>query len=277
MMSTVARAAVGLLVVLAMIAPADAQKQKPRSAAPASPARRAARPAAAPVDMNVPFRAGETLVYDISWSIFPTAGVVTLAVKDKRPSGGSSAYYIEAEGKPTGLVSRLYTLYYKADTLLDSRVLLPQRGSVYSQEGSRRLTRITRFDRAAQRAEYEVRTTTDVKTTVGVARHSQDILSAVYTLRATPLKEHSRLTMSVCDGGNMYLVQFDIGATEPVRVGASAISAFRMTPTVTDAKGALVGRPMMLWISADARRLPVKLRVDLAVGSINMLLRDAGR
>jgi hypothetical protein len=33
----------------------------------------------------------------------------------------------------------------------------------------------------------------------------------------------------------------------------------------------------MLWISTDARHLPVKLRVDLAVGSINLTLRDASQ
>ncbi|HEX7485729.1 MAG TPA: DUF3108 domain-containing protein [Vicinamibacterales bacterium] len=285
MMSTVARAAVGLLVVLAMIAPAGAQKQKPRSTAPVPPARRAARPAApqaaqpaaVQADRNVPFEPGETLTYDVSWSTYLTAGVATLTVKDKRAAGQSSAYYIVAEGRPTGILSSLYSLYYKLDTMLDSRLLLPLRGSVYSQEGSRRRTRVTVFDHAALRADYEVRTTTDVKSSVGLARYSQDILSAVYALRAVPLKENSRLTMPVCDGGKMYLVQFNIGKIEPVMVGASSISTFRMTPTITDTKGAVVGRPAMLWMSTDGRHLPVKLRVDLAVGSINMLLRDAGR
>ena len=194
-----------------------------------------------------------------------------------RPSGASSAYYIVAEGRPTGILSKLYTLYYKADTLLDSRVLLPQRGSIYSQEGNRQRTRITVFDHAAQRAEYEVKTTTDVKSSVVLGRYSQDALSALYALRAVPLKENSRLTMPVCDGGKMFRVQFAIGRTEPVRVGTASIQAFRVTPTIADARGAIVGRPMTLWISADDRQLPLKLQANLAMGSINLILRDATR
>ena len=272
------RAAVGLLVVLLGVAHGDAQKPRRRPAVPKAAAPAATRPAAPPAtDRTVPFSPGETLTYDIAWSSYLTAGVATLAVKDKRPSGASSAYYIVAEGRPTGILSKLYTLYYKADTLLDSRVLLPQRGSIYSQEGNRQRTRITVFDHAAQRAEYEVNTTTDVKSSVALGRYSQDALSALYALRAVPLKENSRLTMPVCDGGKMFRVQFAIGRTEPVRVGTASIQAFRVTPTIADARGAIVGRPMTLWISADDRQLPLKLQANLAMGSINLILRDATR
>ena len=86
-------------------------------------------------ELAVPFAAGESLTYDISWSTFLTAGSATVSVKEKKPSYGSTAYYIVAEGRPTTMVSKLYTLYYKADTLLDVFTLLPQRGSVYSEEG----------------------------------------------------------------------------------------------------------------------------------------------
>jgi Protein of unknown function (DUF3108) len=269
-------AAAGVAIVIALVAQTTAQHQKPRRA-PARSAASPAAPAAVPADKVVPFRAGETLTYDISWSSYLTAGVATLSVRDKRAAGGSSAYYIVAEGQPTGLVSKLYGVYYKLDTLLDARLLLPLRGSVYSQEGSRRRTRITVFDHATRRAEYEVKTTTDVKTSVGLARYSQDALSAVYALRAIPLKENIRLTMPVCDGGKMYRVQFSVGRTEPVRVGAASIPAFRITPTIADAAGAIVGRPLTLWISADARHVPVKLKADLAIGSIDLTLRDAGK
>jgi hypothetical protein len=270
-----ARLVVGVLIMAGLVAGLNAQNRKPAAPAPGPP--RADQPAAATVDRKVPFSPGETLTYDVSWASYVTAGVATLTVKDKRAAGESSAYYIVAEARPTGLVSKLYTLYYKLDTLIDSRRLLPLRGSVYSQEGSRRRTRITVFDQAAQRAEYQVKTTTDVKTSVGLARYSQDALSALYALRAVPLKENSRLTMPVCDGGSMYRVQFSVGRTEPIRAGGVSIPAFRVTPTIADAKGTIVGRPMTLWISADGRQLPLKLQADLAMGSINLVLRDATR
>src|ERR1700674_2215695 len=69
-------------------------------------------------EMLVPFKVGEALTYEVSWSSYLTAGTVTLTVQDKHPSYASVAYYVVAEARPTPLMSRLYTLYYKADALI---------------------------------------------------------------------------------------------------------------------------------------------------------------
>ena len=83
--------------------------RKPAPAAPAKPRG----------EVVVPFRAGEMLTYDVSYSTYVTAGTVTLQVQAKRPSYNSVAYYVVAEARPTPLMSKLYTLYYKADVLMD--------------------------------------------------------------------------------------------------------------------------------------------------------------
>ena len=98
---------------------------------------RAQREGAKHVERPVPFKIGETLTYDVAWSSLVTAGTAAATIKEKKASFNSTAYYIVAEGRPTPIVAKLYSLYYKLDTLLDSYTLLPQRGSVYSEEGSR--------------------------------------------------------------------------------------------------------------------------------------------
>src|SRR5215210_7455147 len=100
--------------------------------------------AAPPAERPVPFRVGEMLEYDVGWSSYLTAGTATLSIREKKPSYGSVAYYAVAEGRATGLVAALYHVYYKADTLLDVYSLLPQRGSIYGEEGRRRRMRATR-------------------------------------------------------------------------------------------------------------------------------------
>src|SRR4051812_16519987 len=112
----------------------------------------AATPAA--VERPVPFKVGETLEYDVGWSSYLTAGTATLAIREKKPSYGSVAYYVVAEGRATGMVGALYHAYYKADTLLDVYSLLPQRGSVYSDEGRKRRLRVTRFNQSKRTAQF---------------------------------------------------------------------------------------------------------------------------
>jgi hypothetical protein len=265
--------ACALILLLCSVAHGQAPRSgPPRPAAPPP----AASPTAPSAARKVPFAVGESLSYDVGWSTYVTAGTATFTVQDVRPAeGGGSAYYIAAEAKPTGLVATLYTLYYKADTLLDTRTLLPLRGSTYSQEGNRRRTKITRFDQGAQRADFEVRTPNVVKSSTALPKFTQDILSAVYALRAVPLKENAAFTMPVCDGGQLYRVRFSIGKVETVRAGGASLPAFKVTPTITDSHGKTVGRAMTMWISADARQAPMKVQADLTVGSITLTLRPA--
>src|SRR5262245_10570705 len=77
----------------------------PRKPAPTTPARPAPAPAR---EAQVPFRVGETLSFDVSWSQFITAGTATTRVVDKKPWSGSTAYAISADGRPVPLVARFY-------------------------------------------------------------------------------------------------------------------------------------------------------------------------
>lgn len=229
---------------------------------------------AAPTERTVPFRAGESLTFDVSWSQYLTAGTATVVVREKRPSFDSTAYYIVAEGRPSALLSALYTLYYKADTLLDVFTLLPQRASVYSKEGSRQRMKALRFDQVARRGEYEVTTSTTVKTTLTLPRQAQDPLSAIYVLRSRPLKMGATFSMPVVDNGKVYRMDAKVVAQEIVAAPVGRLSAWKIVPAIFEASGAPTDQKLGLWISDDARRLPVKLEADLPVGNFVIVLRD---
>jgi Protein of unknown function (DUF3108) len=251
--------------------PVLAQRAPSRGARPKS----APVPAAPRAERAVPFRIGEVLTYDVSWSSYLTAGTVVASVREKKPSNNSTAYYIVAEARPTTLLSKLYTLYYKADTLLDSYDLLPQRGSIYSEEGSRHRYRTTRFDRRAQRAFFEYQTDHVIKADFAVSPVVQDVLSALYVLRAIPLVANDRMTMPVSDDGTNYRVQIDIGAIERIKTPLGELETWKLKPTIVDDRGQPIGRNFFIWISRDVRHLPVKVQGELPVGSFVLLLRDA--
>jgi hypothetical protein len=228
----------------------------------------------APVERSVPFAAGETLRYDVSWASFLTAGTVSTTVREKRPSFNSIAYYIVAEGRPTALLAKLYAVYYKIDTLLDSFTLLPQRGSVYSEEGLRHRFKVTQFDRGANKVRFAHTSETTVTSDLGVPALTQDALSAIYVLRTMTLRAGGRVTMPVTDDGVNYQVRFDAGAAEKVRTPIGEFSAVKVSLSVFDNRNQPVGRNVAIWISEDARRLPVKLTADLPFGNFELLLRD---
>jgi hypothetical protein len=261
-----------MLVALTTFTLEAQRASRKTSAAAAKPA---ARTAASPrAEQRVPFAAGETLSYDVSWSSYLTAGTATTTVLEKKPSFNSTAYYIVAEGRPTPLLSKLYSVYYKMDTLLDSFTLLPQRGSVYSEEGKRHRFKTTQFDRPAKKVLFEYKADTTVKSDFATSAVTQDALSAIYVLRAIPLKPGEKMTMPIADNGINYKVQFDAGASEKVRTPRGDQAAVKIRLSVFDDQAKPVGKNVFIWISEDERRLPVKLQADLPVGSFNLLLRE---
>jgi hypothetical protein len=259
-----------LLVAFTGAGIAAAQAKRPPAKAGAA---KAPAPSPAPKrEQAVPFVAGEVLTYDISWSSFLTAGSATVTVKEKKPSYGSTAYYIVAEGRPTPLLSKMYSLYYKADTLLDVYTLLPQRGSVYSDERGRHRMRTTLFDQGKHTAEYEVQTATLVKKSLSVPSFVQDALSALYVIRAIGLKPGDKVTMPIADNGQSFKLQLQATAVESVKTGSGMVQALKVIPTVVGNGPAM--RSTTIWLSTDARRLPVRLESDLPVGRFVLVLRQ---
>jgi len=93
-------------------------------------------------------------------------------------------------------------------------------------------------------------------------------------VRSHRFKAGDRLTVPVVDDGAMYTVQFEVGGPERVRVPFAAADAWSLGVTIVDAQGRSVANNARVWISTDARRLPLKLQADLAVGSFVLALRE---
>jgi hypothetical protein len=235
----------------------------------------AAQRRAAPADAAVPFRVGETLTYDVTWSSYLVAGTAVTTVVDKKPASTSSAYSIVAEGQPVPLLGRLYRLSYKMDTVLDSATLLPHRGSLFIQEGQLQRRAFTRFDRASRKAFVEVQDETTFKTEVDIPPQAQDGLSALYVLRSMTFKAGDRITVPVVDDGAVYTLRADARAVERVRVPAGTLDAWNLAVSITDAKGQPAATNAGVWISNDRRRLPLKLQAKLPVGDFVLVLREA--
>lgn len=229
--------------------------------------------ASAQGDMPVPFKPGEALTYDVSWTTFLTAGQATLSVKERQASGSGARYYLVAEGRPSSTLQKLYHLYYKAESLLDTRTLRPSMATVYSDENGRKRHKTSTF-RGNGTVDYEIKTATSSRSTVTVPATAQDPLGALYVLRAIPLKPgQAPFTIPVTDSGKSYSMRVTVGARESVRSGIGTLPAIRLTIAVSNtADRTEKPSQFTIWLSDDARRLPVKLQAGLAVGSVQLTL-----
>jgi hypothetical protein len=232
---------------------------------PAAPGAQADRP--------VPFKVGETLTFDVSWTSFVTAGTATMSVKERRAmSPGRNAYYLVAEGMPSSMLSKLYSLYYKAESFLDTKTLLPSMATVYSDEGGRKRYKSTTF-KGNGTAQYQIKTTSTATSTVKVGATAQDPLGVIYVLRALPLKAGLSVPIPMTDSGKTYTMRVKVFGQESVKTGVGTLPAWKLSLTVTDAAGkAAEDGSMTLWISDDPRKLPLKITAGLSVGSVQLTL-----
>jgi len=225
----------------------------------------------AQADRPVPFKVGETLTYDVSWTTLVTAGQATMSVRERRPgAAGSGRYYLVAEAQPSSMLQRLYRLYYKAESMLDTRTLLPSRASVFSDENGRKRQKTTTF-RGKGAVDYEMQTAPTVKSSLTMPAEAQDPLGAIYVLRAVPLKSGQTFMIPIADSGKAYRMRVTVGARESVKTGIGTVPGLKLTLGVTGPDGK-ANPPLTLWLSDDARRLPLKLVAGLTVGSFQLTL-----
>jgi hypothetical protein len=251
----------------------QAGRQRPPAPAPQNP-QRPQTPARPRTEATVPFKVGEVLTYEVSWSSFIVAGTATTTVREKRQSGGSTIYEMVAEGRPIPLVARLWPLYYRMDTQLDSYTLLSHRGSLYAEEPRDRRTVTTQFDRTRNRVRFELKNETTTTTEYDVPPAAQDGIAVFYLLRARGVTAGERFGVPVADSGTLFNAQFDVGALEQIKVPFGTMPARSIRLTLTDGKGELVWKKTELWMSNDNRRLPIKLQAELPIGHFVLALKD---
>ena len=260
-------------VLLGFIVVAEPAAQQPRPAPP--PAPKPAAPAQPRREVEVPFRVGERLTYDVAWQTYLIAGSATATVMEKKPSFSSTAYYIVAEGRPLPLIQRLYALYYKMDTLFDSFSTLSQQSVLYSEEGNDRRTATTRFDRGARKALFERQSETTIRDEIVVPPDATDGLATLYALRARSFSAGDKLTVPVLDNGTLYSVTVDATGPEHVRMRVGEFDAWNLHVTIFDPKKQQVGKNISVMMSRDERRLPLRIQADLPVGYFVLALKEA--
>lgn len=101
-----------------------------------------------------------------------------------------------------------------------------------------------------------------------------DMVSAIYAVRLLPLAVGQRLEFLVSDSGLVYKVPFSVTAREMQKTILGKISCFRIEPDIFG-PGKLIEQKgkMVIWMSDDERKIPVRVQVDSGFGKIEIKLK----
>jgi len=99
-----------------------------------------------------------------------------------------------------------------------------------------------------------------------------DALSVVYYLRAAQLRRGVPLCFDLVAARKAWRVSGTVGATERVETRAGTFTAVRIDGRATRTDRPAETLRLQLWLSSDARRLPVQATVETDAGTVRALL-----
>jgi hypothetical protein len=219
---------------------------------------------------SLPFAAGETLTYNVTWSIFPAGQVVAKIESGGGP--GSQDFVVKTSALSTGFVSLLYKVQDVYHSVFDPQTLCSQRISKTINEGRRHKVTNIVFDASRRLALLDERNEDNPHDPVSHKTHAipacvEDVVSAFYYLRAQPMRIGEKIQLAVNDGSKTKQVTATVEGREPVQTPLGTFQAFRVEPTVFGDLYKRKGR-MVIWFSDDKRHLPLRIKAMLSVGAI---------
>ncbi len=108
---------------------------------------------------------------------------------------------------------------------------------------------------------------------IGDAMH--DMVSGIYYLRLQPLAVGMKLELSVSDSGLVYKVPVFVTRREQQKTILGNVWCFRIEPQIFG-KDRLIEQKgkMVIWMTDDTRRIPVRSEIDSEFGKINIKLKS---
>ncbi|HSN92465.1 MAG TPA: DUF3108 domain-containing protein [Anaeromyxobacteraceae bacterium] len=225
-----------------------------------------------PLAGPAPWRTGESLDLDLDLYGVVRAGALVLSVE--RPISGGRVVSLRAVAKSTAAMGDVKRLTAVALSWVDSATLLPERTRVDSEEDGVRRSSDARLLPAGPEVVLENRTgDREARAVYPRERTTLDGVSALYYLRAARLAPGDRFCLDAVALGRLWRVEGSVGPrVERVETPAGTFRALRIDLVGRRADRPEVRREIHLWLSEDARRLPVAAVGEVDLGPVRALL-----
>ncbi|HSO21208.1 MAG TPA: DUF3108 domain-containing protein [Desulfosarcina sp.] len=213
------------------------------------------------------FRSGERLTFVLKWTIIP-AGEAVLEVLPREHMAGNDANHFVLTARSNAFVDAFYMVRDRIDAWTDAEV---GRSLLYRKkqhEGGIRRDITVSFDWEEMTAQYVNRGAANDP--IVITEGPFDPLSVFYWSRSADLVVGGRLQRPVTDGKKHVVGIADVVRRETIRVPAGTFDTYLIEPDLEHVGGVFEKSPqakLQLWVTADHRRLPVKLKSKVIVGS----------
>jgi hypothetical protein len=197
-----------------------------------------------------------------------------IEVKEIVEVNGRRAYHIEANGRSNEVLSAFYPIHDVVHSYLDAETLQPLKFEKDQREGHYRAHEIVTFDYTTLTASYRSLVNQSVKE-VPITADTQDLISALYWLRAQPLQSNSTVAVDIYSDEKIYHTEIWLSPVIDLELlKRGTFACVQVEPRATF-KGLLVKRGRIwAYVTADEHRLPLLVKATTPWGPMNAVLEE---
>jgi hypothetical protein len=215
---------------------------------------------------DFPFIVGERLNYDISWGNFTSVGKASFEVRQQGMLGKNRVFEFYGEATSVGAARTLINVNDQMSSLALIDSLTPVKTDLRLREGKRVKQTTANYDWSKLQAALSSGTQTEIRP------GTHDLLSLFYAVRSADLKIGAKYDFPFLNANNrLQKVTIKVIKQETIGGALGTRDALQLDVLAPDAKLLLA----QVWISNDARRLPLYLVTRTRFGELRFQITAA--
>jgi len=220
------------------------------------------------------FKTGEWLKFKLRYG-FLNAGYTSLTVKDTIYKG-EIKFLIKGKGWTSGMVKLFYKVEDNYHSVIDKKTLYPFLFRRRVNEGGYIINKDIQFNRKENKAlvvDYKHKTKKYYTTISGV----QDMISSMYYIRnldLSHLKINQELSINLFYDQKLNNFKFRFLGKQIINTKFGKIKTLKFRPFVESGRVFKGKNSVTVWVTDDDNKIPVKIKADLAVGSLKAELES---
>jgi hypothetical protein len=230
------------------------------------------------------FELGEELLFEaeFSRSLLRSIDVADLKFRATRTPETPSVLSFSADVSSKGFFARLFNLKFRerVESTVEPASFTVQKTTILDEQGKRVRATESTFDRSKGQMTW---TSRDPNNPSAEPRHAvtefsgqlQDVLSAIYFIRTQPLAVGKSFDIFIGDGGKVYTIPVRVVEKRKVRTILGRVDVLRVNPELFGPDRLIEKEKgeFSIWITDDARHIPVASRVKTDYGTFEIKLK----
>ena len=219
----------------------------------------------------------ETLLYKAHWNGIPVA---TAEIQGAPLTVDGKAHYrVDVQAKTTSILDYIWRMRDSISSTFNVKTLQPRQFVFSQRENSRSTDTTALFDQDSSKWSVHRQRGKKIDKFDFISNNTFDPITAVYMLRSLEFKVGDRVEFEVFGGKSRYWLTLDIVGRESINLDSGPIEAYKIIPQIKNINKEGYAQRMrgaVVWVSADARKIPLRAVTSVFVGSVQLEMQTAG-